>query len=324
MEYKFHKEFDYSKENHGIFAKFYNYLWGLIFYLKNGKPEQVFRFGGGLGDHLLCTVLFHELKKYSNQKIWMMSFYPKLFALNPSVDRIVPDNWRVVKYCEKFGKKVTLLSYGKWIDDPDKIAPPKRHMITEILQKAGIKGKFSLKPRFFSNSVSPVKGKFVCIQGTNTFSSTPVKNKQWEQSRMNQIALWLSKKYYVVQVGLKNEDLLEGTADYREILSINKLGALLKDSLFFIGQEGFVMHLARSQNTRSVILYGGRIKAWQSGYPCNENIESDLECSPCWQNNLCDYDRQCMSDISIIQVKDAIGRIEQRLTGELETEVVEL
>ena len=141
---------------------------------------------------------------------------------------------------------------------------------------------------------------------------------------MNQIALWLSKKYYVVQVGLKNEDLLEGTADYREILSINKLGALLKDSLFFIGQEGFVMHLARSQNTRSVILYGGRIKAWQSGYPCNENIESDLECSPCWQNNLCDYDRQCMSDISITQVKDAIGRIEQRLPDELETEVIEL
>ena len=84
------------------------------------------------------------------------------------------------------------------------------------------------------------------------------------------------------------------------------------------------MHLARSVETRSVIIYGGRLKAWQSGYPCNENIETNPDCSPCWQNNHCDYDRMCLEEISVKDVLEAIDRIEKRIPEKLETEVVVL
>jgi ADP-heptose:LPS heptosyltransferase len=79
------------------------------------------------------------------------------------------------------------------------------------------------------------------------------------------------------------------------------------------------MHLARAVKTRSVIIYGGRIKAWQSGYPCNENIETNPPCSPCWQNNNCDYDQKCMSDISVKDVLDGVSRLELRLDDNFET-----
>ena len=82
------------------------------------------------------------------------------------------------------------------------------------------------------------------------------------------------------------------------------------------------MHLARAVETRSVIIYGGRLKAWQSGYPCNENIETNPDCSPCWQNNHCDYDRKCLKEISVNDVLEAIERAEKRLPEKLETEVV--
>ena len=52
---------------------------GTIFFIRYGKPQLVFRFGGGLGDQLICTVLFRRLAKENSGKIWMMSHYPKLF-----------------------------------------------------------------------------------------------------------------------------------------------------------------------------------------------------------------------------------------------------
>ena len=130
----------------------------------------------------------------------------------------------------------------------------------------------------------------------------------------------LSKKYAVIQVGLPDEDLLDGSRDFRGKLSMPELAALLGNSLFFIGQEGFIMHLARSQETRSVIIYGGRIKAWQSGYPCNENVETNPPCSPCWQNNKCDHSNLCMAEITIDHVLQAVERLEMRLQSPLETD----
>ena len=302
----------------------YNALWGILFFIKYGKPKQVFRFGGGLGDQLLCTVLFHQLAKGFSDNIWMMSYYPKLFENNRDVDNIVPDSWRVIKYCSKFNVDIIDLEYGKLIGNADKIAPPSKHMITEIIESSDSKGTFELKPIFLTTHKFSSKEKFVCIQGTETKSSTLVKNKQWDKKKMEDVSSILSSRYKVIQLGLPGENLLPNAVDMRGKLTFAELAAYLKESQFFIGQEGFIMHLARSQDTRSVIIYGGRIKAWQSGYPCNENIETNPDCSPCWQNNLCDYDRTCLKEITVNDVLEAIERIEKRLPEKLETEVVVL
>ena len=52
----------------------------------------------------------------------MMSNYPKLFANNRDIHNIVPDSWRVIKYCSKFNVDVIDLEYGKLIGNADKIA----------------------------------------------------------------------------------------------------------------------------------------------------------------------------------------------------------
>lgn len=322
MRFRFHDEFNYKKERTGFIAYFYNSLWGLFFFIRYGKPQLVFRFGGGLGDQLICTVLFRRLAKENSGKIWMMSHYPKLFENNRDVDIVVPDSWRVIKYCSKFNVDVIELKYGKLIGNVDKIAPPTKHMITEIIESSNSKGTFELKPIFLATQKFTSKEKFVCMQGTETKSSTLVKNKQWNKDKMKEVSSILSSRYKIIQVGLPGENLLPNTVDMRGKFTFAELAACLKESQFFIGQEGFIMHLARSQDTRSVIIYGGRIKASQSGYPCNENIETNPDCSPCWQNNHCDYDRTCLKDITVKDVVNAIERIEKRLNEKLETEVV--
>ena len=76
----------------------------------------------------------------------------------------------------------------------------------------------------------------------------------------------------------------------------------MANSLVFIGLEGFLMHLARAVNCRSVIIYGGRIKPSQIGYVANKNLYSPVECSPCWLRNPCDHNRKCMDMITVEQV----------------------
>ena len=133
----------------------------------------------------------------------------------------------------------------------------------------------------------------------------------------------IGKNYEVIQLGTNKEPLLNNVLDGRS-LTIKESANLLAHAEFFIGQVGFLMHLARAVETRSVIIYGGREKAWQSGYPCNENIETHPECSPCWQNNCCDFNRKCLDLIKAEDVITAINRLQKRFSDELETEEVNL
>jgi ADP-heptose:LPS heptosyltransferase len=108
--------------------------------------------------------------------------------------------------------------------------------------------------------------------------------------------------------------------DLRGRTAIRQTARLLADASFHVGPEGFLMHLARAVDTRSVIIYGGRILPSEIGYPCNENLSVTPPCSPCWRSNRCDYDRVCLEQITVDMALAAIGRLENRLGQPLETE----
>lgn len=301
-------------------------MWGLKILTKNGIPQRAFNFGGGLGDHLLCTILFHELAKRGVKNCWMLSHYPEIFTNNPYNLKIVQDDWKTLKFLEKIKRPSTLLYYGTWIGDTDRIIPPKHHMAVEILEKANIEGKVSVRPYWhqeIDHSILNIHAEYICVQSTINFSSTEVKNKRWSEIKMQTVVDELSKRFCVIQIGTPEESKLNNSMDFRSA-TISESASLLANCTFFLGQEGFPMHLARAVDTRSVIIYGGRIKAWQSGYPCNENIETSPPCSPCWQNNNCDHTRICMTDISVEDVLNAISRLELRLDEDLETAKVSL
>ena len=301
-------------------------MWGIKCLAQNGIPNKSFHFGGGLGDHLLCTAVFHELGKRGIQKCWMLSHYPEIFQNNPHGLQIVPDDWKTIKLLEKIKRPSTLLYYGKWIGDNDKIDPPAKHLIAEILEKCDINGDVCLRPYWYGDTrASPLvpKKEYICVQSTKTYSSTPMLNKQWDEVSLIKAINLLKDKFEVVQLGSIEEPSLPNTVDQRN-LNISDSATLLANAKFFIGQVGFLMHLARSVDTRSVIIYGGKEKAWQSGYPCNENLETSPNCSPCWQNNQCDYERQCMSDISTQDLLRGINRLLGRLSQVLEIDTTTL
>ena len=254
----------------------------------------------------------------------MLSHYPEIFQNNPHGLQIVPDDWKTIKLLEKIKRPSTLLYYGKWIGDNDKIDPPAKHLIAEILEKCDINGDVCLRPYWYGDTRPTTlvpKNDYICVQSTKTYSSTPMLNKQWDEESLIEVIKLLKDKFEVVQLGTLEEPRLPYTIDQRN-LCISDSATLLANARFFIGQVGFLMHLARAVDKRSVIIYGGREKAWQSGYLCNENVETHPECSPCWQNNGCDFNRRCLSDISVEIASNAVEKLIGRLGSELEVERV--
>jgi hypothetical protein len=84
------------------------------------------------------------------------------------------------------------------------------------------------------------------------------------------------------------------------------------------------MHLARAVECPSVIVFGGREAPWQSGYICNSNLYSAVPCAPCWRANTCEFDRRCMSDISVADVVSAIRQMMKRPRNPLAVETVDI
>ena len=77
----------------------------------------------------------------------------------------------------------------------------------------------------------------------------------------------------------------------------------------FLGLEGALMHMARAVDCPSVIVWGGRLKPEQIGYPCFENITIELDCSPCWIPNACPHNLKCMRGIKSDQVLTSCEKI---------------
>jgi ADP-heptose:LPS heptosyltransferase len=114
----------------------------------------------------------------------------------------------------------------------------------------------------------------VVIQSSGLIARYPIRNKNWYAEGYQGVVSALRDRYDFVQVGSAGDPLLDGALDLRGKTSLRETAAVLAGSLAFVGQVGFLMHLARAVDCRSVIVYGGRETPAQSGTPCNENLYS--------------------------------------------------
>ena len=135
-----------------------------------------------------------------------------------------------------------------------------------------------------------------------------MRNKDWFPERMQHVVALLESKFDFVQIGSRQDPPLAGARDMRGCNSVPETAQLLSQSRLFVGQVGFLMHLARAVNCRSVIIYGGREIPALTGYGANINLTTQIPCSPCWLRNRCDFDLECMRRITAEDVAAAIQR----------------
>ena len=288
---------------------------------KLGMPDRLVYFGIAPGDDMLCTVVLHELKKQGKKKIWMMSKNPELFDGNDDVNLVVPIDDRYRRYILAFGKKWQQLEYARVDREKDQSEVPTRHIIAELCWRAGVRGPIALHPYFSIKPQERAKaawaGGHIAIQSSGVGGQWPMRNKQWYPDRFQQVVDAHKGKYKFVQLGSANDPLLQDVVDLRGKTSLRETAAVLENCRLYIGNVGFLMHMARAVERPSVIVYGGREAPWQSGYSCNLNLYSAVPCAPCWLWNKCDHNRMCMEKITAGDVIQAVEQVLARASQPL-------
>jgi hypothetical protein len=271
-------------------------------------PDVILCFGGAIGDDLICTVVARELKKSGKKNIWMCTLHPQIFIGNTDVSHTFSYNPWVSRLQELWPKMVPILVYSEYNSVIDQGSSPDEHIIAVLCRKVGIRGVIDFQPHLNLSSDELEQQRwasgYVAIQSSGMEAVLPMLNKQWFFERFQAVVNELSLSHRVVQLGGDTNPLLYGALDMRGRTSVRESAAILAHCRLYIGTVGLLMHLARSVNCPSVIVYGGRERPYQSGYNCNINLSSFEPCSPCWRYSKCDYDRICMDKVS---VEDVIG-----------------
>jgi hypothetical protein len=279
---------------------------GVFNRIRLGFPSHYFTGTGGIGDDLMCTTVFRELKKRSQARISVATPHPGLFQNNADVTYVLSHPRPRIDYWLRAGLPFLRLGYSAYNPLTDGDEPLSEHVLIKLCRLAGIKGPVELRPYLFLTREEFAAGKItndqVVMQSSGMGAPYPMRNKEWYPGRFQEVCSELRRDLPVVQIGAATDPKMEGAIDLRGKTTLRQSAAILANSLAFVGLEGFLMHLARAVDCRSVIVYGGRIKPTQIGYVANKNLYTQVRCAPCWLRNPCEYDRKCMDMITVPQV----------------------
>jgi glycosyl transferase family 9 (putative heptosyltransferase) len=276
-----------------------------------GRPRTLVYFGGSPGDDLLCTPVIDGLVAAGAGPLWMMSNHPDLFRHNPSVAHVVPFDDAAAYALAMLGVRRVRLRYHDYDAADDRSLAPAEHIIRLLARRAGLDpAGITPAPRVYLDDAERSWGGFgdrqIAIQSSTRSAAMPIANKEWFPDRFQKVVDALGAEFTIVQLGAASDPALEGTIDLRGRTTIREAASVLFHSSVFIGLVGFLMHLAKAVDTRSVIVYGGREHPSQSGYADNVNLYTDLPCAPCWYWNHSPYDRECMRRIRSVDVVSAV------------------
>jgi len=289
-----------------------------VYRLFTKKPGVVIIFGISIGDDLLCTIVARQLKAKGIKNIWILSCFPELFLHNKDIAKVVKADatGHASIFMRRYWRACRVWIVHPWYTSYDAATDrdiiPSKHIIHLMCERATAPLPDVLKPVFILSEEEKQKGRLfqnqVCIQASGKGAKQHMTTKDWLPERYAEVVTALQQKYKVIQVGSKDDDLLPGVVDMRGKTTVREVAALLYHSNFFIGQVGFLMHLSRAVDCRSVIIYGGREKPEQSGYTENINLYAAVPCSPCWIWNACPNDKICMKEITAADLLNTIAK----------------
>ena len=290
----------------GIAGRLVSPFVGVVNRVRHGFPSRFFQGAGRIGDDLMCTTVFRELRKRSKRSLAVATRNPGLFEKNPDVEKIIVLTDTRLNRWGRAGLPIKTLAHSGYDASRDMDLPPDEHILIRMCRLAGISGPVELRPYIFLTPAELAAGRLaenqVAVQSTGLASPLAMLNREWYPQRFQELCAQLRSDVRVVQVGSASDMKLEGAIDLRGKTSLRQTAAVLANSLVFIGLVGFVMRLARAVDCRSVIIYGGREKPAITGYVANKNLYGQVRCAPCWLRNPCEFNRKCMDMITVDQV----------------------
>jgi len=194
-------------------------------------------------------------------------------------------------------------------------APKDKAYIDNFLKRAGI------KEQDFLVGIAP--------GGGISFGKKDQEKRRWGAKKFSELADKMVRRFnarVVLIWGPGEEELVERIAGFMEEdaliapkTGIREMAALCKRCRIVICSEGGPLHIASSQGTRTISIFGPVDERVYGPYPPGENntvITSNIECRPCYKRFKlpeCDT-KKCLEDISVDTVFKAVTNL--NLTGE--------
>jgi hypothetical protein len=289
-----------------------NAAWMIRSALTSVPPRYLLQYEGGIGDSLLCSAICRELRQRGQGGLWVATRHGDLFRGNPDVDRVLEPASRVDAFARMMGAKLVDPHYARFDPASDRHVYRAGHQIAVMCAATGISGDIVLRPYIHLTAAERAGGRLaarqIVIQSSGSAARYAIPNKEWFPERFAAVAAALGGDYAVVQVGAPSDPLLPGVRDLRGRTSLRETAALLSQAHLFVGLEGFLMHLARAVDCRSVIVYGGHAHPGKLGYSDNYNLFTPLPCAPCTQRSVCAHNRECMRAITAEEVLRGVER----------------
>ncbi|MGB3181582.1 MAG: glycosyltransferase family 9 protein [Cyclobacteriaceae bacterium] len=135
-------------------------------------------------------------------------------------------------------------------------------------------------------------------------------NQMWDIEKWNRLVKEMPDHTFV-QLGLGDEQPVEGAVDMRGKTDVRQAMAIVKACDKFVGVDSFLAHASSAVHTPGVVLFGDSSPDI-FGHPNNINISKKLPCSPCNEfldGKPCPYNIECMTSIEVDEVKSALLNI---------------
>ena len=257
--------------------------------------------GGGIGDELMCTPIFREIRRRNPQcHLTFVSRHPGMFRSNPHLDVVEPFSTAAI------GDAVRL-TYGP-------VLPPPRPLITLMAECVGLKlPDDQIEPPTVAptpeirEKCESIPRPLMVIQ-PQASQWTP--NKQWPVESWKELIRLLVVEFEVVEVGKETlfpeHDFGARFRSFAGATTMADFGWIIAQATVFIGAVSGGMHFASAFRIRSVVIFGGYESPEGSPYPLMQAFYTPVPCAPCWLTTPCPYDRKCLAAIQPAEVFRAV------------------
>lgn len=257
--------------------------------------------GGGIGDELMCTAIFREIKRRNPRcHITFFSWYPELWRSNPHVDV-------VERRLSKFLPNAWDITYGP-------ILPPRRPLIAMMGECIGLDHVPAVvepprvePPRELAEAIGRIPAPRFVIQ---PLASPGIPNKNWPLEYWRELIPLLLEHGEVIEVGtaarFPGEDFGRGFHSWAGKTDVVSFAWLVGQATVFVGPVSSGMHLAVASGVPTVIIFGGYESPTGYSYENVTALYTPVPCAPCWLASNCPFDLKCQHAIKPGQVAAAV------------------
>lgn len=290
--------------------------------------------GAGIGDNLMCTPIFREIKRRNPHcHISFVTRHPELFRDNPLLDQVIrhsnskQDDRALRLGYDHMAPRFTadrllaegIAAYrraanGRLYFGYSHPTPPPRPLIRIMAECVGMEFfdnqldcAAPVVSEAFRNRVAAIPSPYIVIQ-PHASDWTP--NKEWPADYCRELINALVADYDVVEAGTRAvigpefqhprfHCLAGGT-------SVSEFVYLVSRAHLFVGPDSGGMHIANAFQVPSVVVFGGYSSPESFAYPRVCAFYTPVDCAPCWLATPCPYDTKCLKMITPQQVLEAV------------------